>query len=59
MATGGVLKKVLRVDEETDSDLVKRGGAEEGEDDGSRLAFNWREVERRYRRAPNGDKPAR
>ena len=59
VATGGVLKKVLRVDEETDSDLVKRGGAEEGEDDGSRLAFNWREVVRRYRRAPNGDKPAR
>lgn len=57
VATGGVLKNVLRVDDETDSDLVMADGPAEGEDDGSRLAFNWREVERRYRRAPNGDKP--
>jgi plasmid rolling circle replication initiator protein Rep len=59
VATGGVLKNVLRVDEETDADLVMADGSAEGEDDGSRLAFNWRETERRYRRAPNGDKPAR
>lgn len=59
VATGGVLKNVLRVDEETDADLVMADGPAEGEDDGSRLAFNWRETERRYRRAPNGDKPAR
>ena len=59
VATGGVLKNVLRVDEETDADLVMADGPAEGEDDGSRLAFNWREFERRYRRAPNGDKPAR
>lgn len=57
VATGGALKNVLRVDEETDADLVMADGQAEGEDDGSRLAFNWRETERRYRRAPKGDKP--
>lgn len=59
VATGGVLKNVLRVDEETDTDLVMANGSADGEDDGSRLAFNWREIQHRYRRAPNGDKPAR
>lgn len=57
VATGGALKNVLRVDEETDADFVMADGQAEGEDDGSRLAFNWREAERRYRRAPKGDKP--
>jgi plasmid rolling circle replication initiator protein Rep len=57
VATGGALKNVLRVDEETDADFVMADGQAEGEDDGSRLAFNWRETERRYRRAPKGDKP--
>lgn len=56
VATGGSLKNVLRVDEETDADLVMAEGQVEGEDDGSRLAFNWRETDRRYRRAPKGDK---
>lgn len=59
VATGGCLKNMLRVDEETNADLVMADGPAEGEDDGSRLTFNWRETERRYRRAPNGDKPAR
>ena len=59
VATGGALKDVLRVDDETDAELAMSDGTAEGEDDGSRLAFNWREFERRYRRAPNGDKPAR
>lgn len=58
VATGGALKDVLRVDDETDADMVMADGQAEGEDDGSRLAFNWRETERRYRRAPKGDKPA-
>jgi len=58
VATGGALKDVLRVDEETDTDMVMADGQAEGEDDGSRLAFNWRSSERRYRRAPKGDKPA-
>lgn len=59
VATGGALKDVLRVDEETDTDFVMADGQVDGLDDGSRLAFNWREAERRYRRAPKGDKPAR
>jgi len=58
VATGGALKDVLKVDEETDADLALADGPAEGEDDGSRLAFNWRSGERRYRRAPKADKPA-
>ena len=58
VATGGALKDVLRVDEETDTDLVMADGQAEGLDDGSRLAFNWRETDHRYRRAPKADKPA-
>lgn len=58
VATGGELKDVLRVDEETDRDLVMGDEPAEGIDDGSRLAFNWRSADRRYRRAPKGDKPA-
>lgn len=56
VATGGALKDVLRVDDEADDDLVMADGPAEGQDDGSRLAFNWRETERRYRRAPKYDK---
>lgn len=58
VATGGALKDVLRVDDETDDDMVMADGQAEGLDDGSRLAFNWRGAERRYRRAPKGDKAA-
>jgi len=59
VATGGSLKNVLQVERETDADLVLADGSAGGEDDGSRLAFNWRESDRRYRRAPKGDrKPA-
>jgi len=58
VATGGALKNVLRVEEETDADLVMADGPAEGDDDGSRLAFNWREIERRYRRAPKADRSA-
>ena len=58
VATGGVLKDVLRVEEETDEDLALADGPADAEDDGSRLAFNWRSDERRYRRFPKGDKPA-
>ncbi|EAR9816735.1 Replication protein [Salmonella enterica] len=57
VATGGVLKDVLRVDEETDADLALADGPAEGEDDGHRLAFNWRRSERRYRRFPKADTP--
>ena len=58
VATGGALADVLKVDQESDEDLVMADGPAQGDDDGSRLAFNWRSGERRYRRAPNADKPA-
>lgn len=58
VATGGALKSVLKVDQESDDDLALTDGDNDGQDDGSRLAFNWRESDRRYRRARNADKRA-
>lgn len=55
VASGGALKDVLKVDQESEEDLLLQDGSAEGEDDGSRLAFGWRSAERRYRRAPGGD----
>lgn len=55
VASGGALKDVLKVDQESEEDLLLQDGSTEGEDDGSRLAFGWRSAERRYRRAPGGD----
>lgn len=57
VATGGALKDVLRVDEETDDDLLLADEQAAQQDDGSRLAFNWRDGERRYARFPRADKP--
>jgi plasmid rolling circle replication initiator protein Rep len=59
VGTGGVLKNVLMVDRETDEDLALTDGTVEGEDDGSRLAFGWKKVSRRYRREPKEDKAGR
>lgn len=57
IATGGVLKDVLRQDEETDQDLIVADDvAENPEDDGARLAFSYRPSDRRYRRFAGGDK---
>ena len=56
VATGGVLKNVLRVDEESNQDLVLADSDEDSDDDGTRLAFGWKEKERRYKRAPQHDK---
>lgn len=58
MATGGVLKDVLRADEESDQDLIIADDAAEQEDDGARLAFSYRPTDRRYRRFARGDKAA-
>lgn len=58
VATGGALKDVLRVDEETQEELALGDQPGDGTDDGSRLAFNWQSGERRYRRFPQADKPA-
>lgn len=55
VATGGTLKNVLRVDDETDDELTHLSESE-ADDDGSRLAFGWRPSQRRYRRSPQGDK---
>lgn len=54
VATGGALKDVLKVEDETDDDLAMVDG-DGGEDDGTRLAFNWRSHDRKYRRAKGGD----
>ena len=58
MATGGVLKDVLRQDEESDQDLIMGDDVAEQPDDGARLAFSWRPSDRRYRRFERGDKAA-
>lgn len=49
IATGGVLKDILRVDDETDADLALVDGDADGDDD-ARLSFGWRVTDRRYRR---------
>lgn len=58
MATGGVLKDVLRQDDETDQDLIVADDVAKQPDDGSRLAFSYRPSDRRYRRFARGDKAA-
>ena len=55
VATGGVLKDVLRVDDESQEDLVAGDSEGKGEDDAARLAFTWRGTERKYRRYPKRD----
>ena len=56
IATGGALKDALREDEETEEDLILADDPADAPDDGSRIAFNWRRHERRYRRYPKADK---
>lgn len=58
IATGGALKDVLKVEQESDKDLAMTEGQAEQPDDGERLAFSWRDGERRYKRFKRGDKPA-
>lgn len=60
LAAGGALKNALRDTENArDTDMVHAGDADaEGEDDGSRIAFNFRRDERKYRRFRKGDKDA-
>ena len=56
----GFLKNVLRVDEEeSNQDLVLAEGDEDSDDDGTRLAFDWKAKERRYKRAPKNDKSSK
>ena len=53
IATGGALKDVLKLDQETDDDMALAEG--EGTDDGSRLAFDWKTGKRRYIRNQKAD----
>jgi len=59
VATGGVLKDDLKLEEESDADLALADSELDGEaDDGFRLAFAWRSKEKRYKREPKQDKGA-
>jgi plasmid rolling circle replication initiator protein Rep len=53
IATGGALKDVLKVDEESDEDMALADG--EGTDEGPRLSFDWKTTKRRYMRNKKGD----
>lgn len=57
VASGGVLKDVLKPEEETSEDLVLADEQSDNEDDGSRLAFSWRPSQQQYRRFVKGDRP--
>ncbi|PHM51440.1 replication protein [Xenorhabdus hominickii] len=52
---GGALKDVLKLNQETNEDLIMADEMSDGSDDGSRLAFGWEINERRYRRLPEKD----
>lgn len=56
VATGGALKDVLKLDQETDQDMVIADDISEGDDDGTRIAFEWNRPVKKYRRAPEKDK---
>ena len=56
VATGGALKNVLKLEQETDQDMVIGDDISEGDDDGTRIAFEWDRPVKKYRRAPEKDK---
>ncbi|MFW8068101.1 protein rep, partial [Klebsiella pneumoniae] len=56
VATGGALKDILKLDQETDADMVIGDDIPEGDDDGSRIAFEWKTESKKYRRSPSKDK---
>lgn len=53
IASGGALKDVLREADESDDDLIVEGDGEA--DDGARVAFTWRPVNKKYKRSPRHD----
>ncbi|MCZ5673060.1 protein rep, partial [Escherichia coli] len=55
VATGVALKDVLKLDQETDADIVIGDDISEGVDDGSRIALEWKTEVRKYRRSPTKD----
>ncbi|MFK9700747.1 replication protein, partial [Escherichia coli] len=56
VATGGALKDVLKLDHETDADLGIGDDISEGDDDGSRIAVEWKTEVSKYRRSPTKEK---
>ena len=56
VATGGALKNVLQLERETNEDLIMADDMAEGTDDGSRLAFSWVPVVKKYQRDRAKDK---
>lgn len=57
IAAGGALKDVLKLEQESNQDLIVADGDAQNEVlSDPLLAFNWQEKEKRYRRAPNADK---
>lgn len=56
IATGGKLKNILRVEEETNDDLILGDDEHEKVLEGVRLAFGWHRPEKRYRRRTKADK---
>lgn len=57
LASGGVLKDVLRQDQETQGELILGEESGTGPDDGSRKAYRWERPEQVYRRYVKADKP--
>ncbi|CAK0748132.1 protein rep (plasmid) [Escherichia coli] len=57
VAAGGALKDVLKLERETNEDLLMVDDPADGQDDGSRLAFSWRVEAKKYRRDRTMDKP--
>lgn len=55
VATGGALKDVLKVDQETDQDLISPEG-DQAEAEEPLLAFGWNPSARKYKRARKFDK---
>ncbi|HBR1192111.1 TPA: protein rep [Klebsiella pneumoniae] len=56
VATGGALKNVLRIEKESDQDMVIGDDISDGTDDGSRIAFSWDSIPKKYCRSPERDK---
>ena len=50
-------KDVLKLDQETDADMVIGDDISEGDDDGSRIAFSGKNRGQKYRRSPTKIKP--
>lgn len=56
IATGGSLKDILKLEQESNDDLVIADDVADGDDDGKRIAFAWNMDKKRYRRCPEKDK---